>query len=109
MPTAATNSPVTISDSPAHGRFEARIGATLIAFADYVRTDGLVSYPRVVVSLPFRGQGLGDRLARTALEDARRRGLRVRPACPFMERWIALHPEYRELVAPDPEERPGSD
>ncbi|WP_344320246.1 GNAT family N-acetyltransferase [Streptomyces macrosporus] len=103
MPSAATNSPVTISDSPARGRFEARIGTTLIGFADYLRTDGLVTYPRVVVSRPFLGRGVGDRLARTALEDARRRGLRVRPACAFMEKWIDLHPEYRELVVSDAE------
>ncbi|MFP8960649.1 GNAT family N-acetyltransferase [Streptomyces nanhaiensis] len=99
MPTAATNSQVTITDAPAHGRFEARIGATLTGFADYVRNDGLVTYPRVVVSRPFLGRGIGDRLVRTALDDARRRGLRIRPACAFVEQWIVMHPEYRDLVA----------
>ncbi|HEX5566729.1 MAG TPA: GNAT family N-acetyltransferase, partial [Streptomyces sp.] len=75
MPTAATNNPVRIIDSPSRGRFEARIGTTLTGFADYVRTDNVVTYPRVVVSRPFRGRGIGDRLARTALDDARQRGL----------------------------------
>ncbi|GAA3643286.1 GNAT family N-acetyltransferase [Streptomyces chitinivorans] len=98
MPTAATNSQVTITDSPAHGRFEARIGSTLTGFTDYVRDDDLVTYPRVVVSRPFLGRGIGDRLVRTALDDARRRGLRVRPACSFVEQWIVMHPEYRDLV-----------
>ncbi|WP_410535683.1 GNAT family N-acetyltransferase [Streptomyces sp. KL2] len=106
MPTAATNSQVTITDAPAHGRFEARIGATLTGFADYVRDDGLVTYPRVVVSRPFLGRGIGDRLVRTALDDARRRGLRIRPACAFVEQWLAMHPEYRDLVA---EEAGGGD
>ncbi|GAA2415752.1 hypothetical protein GCM10010420_52250 [Streptomyces glaucosporus] len=101
MGSAAVNSTVTVSDSPAHGRFEARIGTALVGFADYLRTDGLVTYPRVVVSRPLRGRGIGDRLARAALDDARRRGLRVRPACEFIEKWIGLHPEYRELVAVD--------
>ncbi|MGK5450527.1 GNAT family N-acetyltransferase [Streptomyces radiopugnans] len=99
MPTAATNSQVTITDAPAHGRFEARIGATLTGFADYVRDDDLVTYPRVVVSRPFLGRGIGDRLVRTALDDARRRGLRIRPACAFVEQWLAMHPEYRDLLA----------
>jgi predicted GNAT family acetyltransferase len=102
MPTAAANSPVTITDSPSRGRFEARIGATLTGFADYVRTDDLVVYPRVVVSRPFRGRGIGDRLVRAALDDARRRGLRIRPACPFVEQWLALHPGYRDSVAAGP-------
>ncbi|CAL9559710.1 MULTISPECIES: GNAT family N-acetyltransferase [Streptomyces] len=99
MPTAATNSQATITDAPAHGRFEARIGATLTGFADYVRDDDLVTYPRVVVSRPFLGRGIGDRLVRTALDDARRRGLRIRPACAFVEQWLAMHPEYRDLLA----------
>ncbi|MGY1453599.1 GNAT family N-acetyltransferase [Streptomyces sp. SS8] len=109
MPTAATNSRVTITDAPAHGRFEARIGATLTGFADYVRDDDLVIYPRVVVSRPFLGRGIGDRLVRTALDDARRRGLRVRPACAFVEQWLALHPEHRDLVVEETGEGgPGS-
>ncbi|MTE21705.1 GNAT family N-acetyltransferase [Streptomyces sp. TRM43335] len=102
MPTAATNRPVSIIDAPAHSRFEARVGTTLTGFVDYVRTDDLVSYPRVVVSRPFRGQGIGDRLLRTAVEDARRRGLRIRPACAFVEQWLELNPEYRELVSGGP-------
>ncbi|MFD1830739.1 GNAT family N-acetyltransferase [Streptomyces desertarenae] len=102
MPTAATNRPVSITDAPAHSRFEARIGTTLTGFADYVRAGDLVSYPRVVVSRPFLGQGIGDRLVRTAVEDARRRGLRIRPACAFVEQWLALNPEYRDLVAGEP-------
>ncbi|MCI0384495.1 GNAT family N-acetyltransferase [Streptomyces sp. CNQ085] len=109
MPTAATNSQVTITDSPAHGRFEARIGATLTGFADYVRDGDLVMYPRVVVSRPFLGRGIGDRLVRTALDDARRRGLRISPACAFVEQWLALHPGYRDLVAEeDGDGGPGS-
>ncbi len=101
MPTAALNSPVTIVDAPTRGRFEARIGVTLVGFADYRRAAGLVTCPRVVVSRPFLGRGIGDLLVHVALEDARRRGLRVRPACAFVERWIELHPEYRELVPVD--------
>jgi uncharacterized protein len=37
-------------------------------------------------------------LARFALDDARARGLRVRPDCPFVARFIRAHPEYQDLV-----------
>ncbi|PJE95866.1 GNAT family N-acetyltransferase [Streptomyces carminius] len=100
----ATNTPVTIVDAPSRGRFEARIGTTLTGFADYVRDGGVVHCPRVVVSRPFLGRGIGDRLARALLDDVRSRGLRARPECPFVEQWIELHPEYRELVAAGPED-----
>ena len=46
----------------------------------------------------FEGQGLGARLARFALDDARERGLRVVPLCPFIAAFVKRHPEYQDLV-----------
>ncbi|GAA3480437.1 hypothetical protein GCM10018966_049670 [Streptomyces yanii] len=43
-------------------------------------------------------RGLGGLLARGALDDARTRGLRVLPYCPFIRGWIGKHPEYADLV-----------
>jgi hypothetical protein len=34
-----------------------------------------------------------------ALDDARRRGWRIVPQCPFVAEFIAEHPEYADLVA----------
>ena len=48
----------------------------------------------------YEGQGLGSRLARAALDDARGRGLRVRPLCPFIRGWIKRHEDYQDLVVP---------
>jgi predicted GNAT family acetyltransferase len=46
--------------------------------------------------------GLGTRLARGALEDARARGVVVEPYCPFIAHFIERHlDEYRDLVAPE--------
>ncbi|GGI08594.1 GNAT family N-acetyltransferase [Egicoccus halophilus] len=47
------------------------------------------------------GRGIGGGLARRALDDARRDGLRVDPQCQFVAGWIERHPEYAELVAED--------
>ena len=47
----------------------------------------------------YEGLGLGSRLARAALEDARARGLEVMPFCPFIAGFIERHlDEYRDLV-----------
>lgn len=45
-----------------------------------------------------RGRGIGTRLVLHALEDARERGLRVVPSCPFVGEVVERHPEYADLL-----------
>jgi hypothetical protein len=58
-----------------------------------------MTIPHTEVQSRFEGQGLGARLARFVLDDARERGLRVVPRCPFIAAYIKRHPEYADLVA----------
>lgn len=58
-----------------------------------------------VVPEPQRGHGVGEALARAALDYARREHLSVRPSCPFVAAFIESHPEYGDLVDPEFEER----
>ena len=53
------------------------------------------------VDAAFEGQGVGSGLARRALDDARRDGLRVDPQCAFVAGYIERHPEYAGLVQQD--------
>jgi predicted GNAT family acetyltransferase len=50
-------------------------------------------------------RGLGSALVAAALDDARARGLRVVPMCPFVDAFVRRHPEYAELVVADPARR----
>lgn len=90
--------PVDVVDVERHGRFEARVNGSLAGFAEYVRHPELVVYPHTVVARTHRGRGVGAALARAALDDARHRGLQVRPTCTYLAEWIARHPEYQDLV-----------
>jgi predicted GNAT family acetyltransferase len=55
---------------------------------------------------PARQQrGLGSALVRAALEDARKRGLRIVAICPFVEAYVHDHPEYADLSVADPARR----
>lgn len=47
----------------------------------------------------LRGRGVGEALAETAFAYARAQGLRVVPTCPYVKRWLAKHPEQRDVVA----------
>lgn len=88
-----------IIDAEGRGRFEAQEDGSLAGYLSYDRGDTVVDYLHTYVSDDFRGHGVGSALAQAALQDARHRGLRVRPSCPFLAGWLAEHPDYQDLVA----------
>ena len=59
---------------------------------------GTLDFRHTEVPAALRGHGVADTLVRYALDDARRRGVRVIATCPFVRRFVARHPEYRDLV-----------
>lgn len=91
---------VTVSHVPERDRYEITVDGTLAGIALYRSRPGQVVFLHTEVLDGFEGQGLGDRLARGALDDVRARGLRVVPMCPFIAGYIRRHPELRDLVPP---------
>lgn len=90
-----------VTDRPEKSRYEilAGDGGTETAgFAEYHLSEGEIAFIHTEIDGRFAGQGLGGVLARGALDDARARGLRVLPYCPFIRGWIGKHPEYADLV-----------
>jgi predicted GNAT family acetyltransferase len=92
---------IAIRDNPACGRYELLLDGTLAGLAAYVIDDGVMTIPHTEVRPQYEGRGLGGRLAKSVLDDARRRGLGVVPRCPFVAAYIKRHPEYDDLVVPD--------
>lgn len=87
--------------SPDLHRYEAHVDGVLAGFADYVLEDEVIIFTHTEVSPEFEGQGIGSALARFALDDVRADGeLQVVARCPFIKRWIRLHPDYRPLLDP---------
>jgi predicted GNAT family acetyltransferase/glutaredoxin len=91
----------TVVNVPEASRYELRAGDRVIGEAAYHRRNGRIAFTHTEVDEALEGQGLGGRLAATALDDARRQGLEVVPLCPFVARFIERHPEYEDLVAAD--------
>lgn len=46
----------------------------------------------------LRGQKIGERLVRQAIEDARREGFAIIPLCPFAKAQIHRHPEWQDVL-----------
>lgn len=87
-------------DNAEAGRYELDTGQG-VAFADYVLGGERITFPHTVVPAAAEGQGVGSRLIRFALDDARARGLTVVPQCSFVASYIERHAEYRNLLAGD--------
>ena len=82
----------------AEERFELAQGAGT-AVAAYRLEGDTISFTHTVVPEEMEGQGIGSRLVRAALDESRRRGLKVAPLCHFVKTYIERHPEYGDLLA----------
>ncbi|MEU5878894.1 GNAT family N-acetyltransferase [Spirillospora sp. NPDC047279] len=90
---------VTVRDNPEANRFEVFDGDDLAGFAEYRLHDQVIDFTHTEVDDAFAGRGLAGRLVGAALDEVRGRGLAVRPYCPYVNKFIAKHEEYLDLVA----------
>jgi uncharacterized protein len=92
---------IDVTDNPVELQYELRVDGVLAGLIRYVREDdGTVALVHTEVDPGIEGYGLGGKLVAGALDDARARGLRVRPLCPFVAAYVKRHPEYADLTAP---------
>jgi uncharacterized protein len=95
MPQSADN----FTDNTARSRYELEVDGE-VAFIDHVGEGDAVAFTHTEVPKSMEGKGIGSRLVRGALDDARRRGFKVVPRCPFVQEYAARHPEYQDIVLP---------
>lgn len=70
----------------------------LTAVTEYRRKPGRIIFIHTEVPHALEGKGVGNMLARAALDYARREGLRVVAYCPFISAFIRRHSEYQDLL-----------
>jgi predicted GNAT family acetyltransferase len=66
---------------------------------DYEQHGQLICLTHTGVPPAIGGRGIAADLVRTALEYARSKGLKVKPACTYAAAYIERHPQYADLVA----------
>lgn len=98
-PPAADTSEPSIADNPDANRYEITLEDRRAGFVTYRLAPGMITFLHAEIDPALEGRGLGSRLVRDALDDARRRELSVRPLCPFVADYIERHSEYADLVA----------
>lgn len=90
---------VAVADNPDAARYELTVDGERAGFVTYRQSPGIIALLHAEVDPARERRGLGSQLVRGALDDARARGLTVRPVCPFVQWFIETHEEYRDLVA----------
>jgi hypothetical protein len=91
---------VEIENNEADNRWEVKQEGRVIAFAEYKIRPDRVTFIHTEVDPDFEGQGIGSRLARTVLDDAVSRDLRIRLYCPFIRSYVDRHPDYEQYIDP---------
>lgn len=96
-----------VVDIPEGARYEARLDDVPVGVLEYVVKRGRIALVHTEVSAGFEGRGIAARLARFALDDARRRELLVIASCPYVQRYLETHPDDHDIIVglPQPDAR----
>lgn len=86
-----------VTDNRAEHRFELPTDAGP-AIAVYEADGDTITFTHTVVPPEVEGHGVGSRLIAGALADAKARGLKVVPQCPFVRAYLERHPEAVTLA-----------
>jgi predicted GNAT family acetyltransferase len=87
-----------VTDAPERERYEAHLDGELAGVLEYAVKRGRLALIHTEVSPAQEGRGVGSSLVRFALDDARRRKLRVIAVCPYVQAYLTRHPEDDDIV-----------
>lgn len=80
-------------------RYELFEDDELASFAEYRTSGDRLAFYHTLTEPKFRRRGLAAEVVQWALEDVRKRRLRIEAECWFVADFVDDHPEYRDLVA----------
>jgi len=86
-----------VHDNESLHRYELNEGDT-VAFSVYRRRGNVTTFVHTEVPESLAGHGVGSALIHGALDIERASGRRIVAQCPFVARFIAGHPDYRDLL-----------
>lgn len=92
------NNQIEVRNNTEADRYEVELDGQL-AVLTYSQRGNQIAFLHTGVPEELEGHGIANKLAYTALEDARTHHQQVVPACPFVAAYIRRHPEYLSLLS----------
>ena len=86
-----------VTHNAAAHRYELPTEHGLAIAVYHQQADGLV-FTHTEVPTADEGKGVASKLVREALDDTRRRGFKIVPACSFVAAFVRRHPEYADAA-----------
>ena len=74
------------------------VGGETLARLDYQERDGVRTLLHTEVVPRARGRGVAAAFVRQVLDGLRRESRTVAVVCPYVTKFLARHPEYRDVV-----------
>ena len=93
---------VPVENNVAAHRFEARFPEGIAMLKYHYDSAGRLHLDHTEVPPELRNHGIAGALAKTALDFAKARNLKVVPRCPYVVAYLKKHPEDASVVDPDP-------
>ena len=90
-----------VIDNKEARRFEAEVDGHW-AIIEYSVLPNILSLNHVEVEKTLEGKGVATEMAEKVLLQIELRGLKVIPVCPFIKKYIQKHPEWKSIIAKDP-------
>lgn len=94
-----------VTDNKRESRFETKVDGHN-AFIEYSVLPGILSLDHTEVDKALAGQGVASEMTEKVLLEIELRGLKVIPACSFVEKYISKHPEWQSIVADGKNKKP---
>lgn len=98
------NNTINITDNTNELRFEAPVGDSF-AFISYRWEHGKLALMHTEVPEEAEGNGIASQLVQFAFDQAKQQQRKVLVFCPYVSAWLNRHPEYRESVEKDYNDR----
>jgi uncharacterized protein len=90
--------PEVIHNAELH-RYEINLDGEKVGHADYMVEGDVLVFNHTEVDPEHQGKGLAATLMRASFNDVRAKGLKLRPVCPYVVKFVERYDEFSDLVA----------
>lgn len=80
------------------GHFAIALDGETVGRADFRDHNGVREFDHTEVDPAYGGRGLAGTMVRQALDATRAEGLRIRPTCSYVAKYVSTHHDWDDLL-----------